>query len=73
MQQGQKIDHLYEQRFDVELNIGELVVIGPQGDANDSIGARFFRTGEPPAESERVLVIRVTDIRQVEPVRSQDW
>jgi hypothetical protein len=73
LQQGQKVDHLYEQRFDVELNIGELLVVGPLGDEDDSIGARYFRSGEPPAECERVLVIRVADIQKIEPVRSQDW
>jgi hypothetical protein len=73
LHQDQKIDHLYEQRFDVELNIGELVVVGPLGDEMDSIGGRFFRTGKPPAETERVLVVRVADIQKVEPVRSNDW
>jgi hypothetical protein len=73
LKQGQKIDQLYEQRFDVELNLGEMVVVGPLGEESDSIGARFFRTGEPPAASERVLVIRVADVQQIEPVRSNDW
>jgi len=73
LQQGQTIDHLFDQRFDVELNIGELVVVGPLGDEHDSIGGSFFRSGEPPAASERVLVIRVADVQQIKPVRSQDW
>jgi hypothetical protein len=73
LHQGQKIDQLYEQRFDVELSLGELVVLGPLGDEPDTIGARFFRTGEPPAASERVLVIRVADVQQIDPIRSNDW
>lgn len=73
LEQGQKIDPLYEQKFEVELNIGELVVVGPQGAANDTVGGCFFRTGQPPANSERILVIRIADIHQIEPVRSSDW
>ena len=60
-------------RFDVELNIGELMVVGPLGEEKDSIGGRYFRSGEPPVESERVLVIRVADIEKIEPVRSKDF
>jgi hypothetical protein len=71
-QQGQKVDRLYEQCFDVELNIGELLVVGAARDAEeDLIGARFFRSGTPPSASERVMVIRVADIQQIEPVRSE--
>jgi hypothetical protein len=73
LQQGQKVDHLYDQQFDVELNIGELVVVGPLGEEKDSIGGRYFRSGEPPVESERVLVIRVADIEKIEPVRSKNF
>lgn len=73
LEQGQKIDSLYEQKFDVELNVGELVVVGPHGPANDTIGGRFFRSGQPPAASERILVIRIADIQQIEPVRSNNW
>ena len=74
LQQGQAVDHLWEQRFDVEMNIGELVVIGAAPDAEeDLVGSKFFRTGAPPSASECVLVIRVTDVQQIEPVRSNRW
>jgi hypothetical protein len=73
LQQGQKIDHLYEQQFDVELGIGELVVVGLKGDEEDSVGGRFFRSGEAPTAKQRVLVIRVADIQKIEPVRSKDF
>lgn len=73
LQQGQKIDRLYEQSFDVELNLGELVVVGAHEGDTDMLGARFFRSGAPPAASERVLVIRVADVQQIEPVRSNEY
>lgn len=73
LRQGQKIDALYEQRFDVELNLSEMVVIGAAGKAPDAIGARFFRSGEPPTATERIMVVRVADLQQIEPVRARDW
>lgn len=74
LQQGQTIDHLWEQKFDVEINMGEMVVIGAAPDIDeDLVGARFFRTGAPPSASECVLVIRVADVQQIEPVRTDHW
>lgn len=74
LQQGQAIDHLWEQCFDLEMNVGEMVVIGAAPDAEDDLlGARFFRYGAPPSASESVLVIRVADVQQIEAVRSKDW
>ncbi len=71
-QESQQIDPLYEQRFSTELNVGELLVIGSLGDAPESVGQRFFRSGgEMPTE--RVIVIRVAGMQRVEPVRSNDW
>jgi hypothetical protein len=71
LQEGQKIDRFFEQRFEVELHVGELVVIGAGDAPEDSIGARFFRTGTPPSATERVLVVRVDDLQQIEPVRAE--
>ncbi|MFO1095111.1 MAG: hypothetical protein U0992_17665 [Planctomycetaceae bacterium] len=73
LQKGQRIDHLLEQNFEVELNLGELLVIGALGREEDTIGGRFFRSGSPPAAKERVLVIRVADVQQVDAVRTNDF
>lgn len=71
LQKGQAIDRLLETWFDVELHVGELVVIGASGAESDSVGATFFRSGEPPEETERILVLRVEDMQKIESVRAE--
>ena len=71
LQGGQTIDRLLEAWFDVELHVGELVVIGATGAGEDSVAARFFRSGNPPEAIERILVLRVDDVKEIKPVRSE--
>ena len=73
MQQSQQIEPLYDQRFSLELNLGEHVVIGAVGDAFDSVGQHFFRGGEAEAGQERLIVLRVQGMEQVNPVPIRDW
>ena len=69
-QHAASIDPFHEQRFDVELNQGEVIVIGAGGSAADTIGAQFFRGTRDATPVERLLIVRVSTIKQVAPVRS---
>lgn len=71
LQEGQAIDRLLEAWFDVELHVGELVVIGGTGAGEDSVAARFFRSGDLPEATERILVLRVDEVSEIQPVRSE--
>ncbi len=65
----QEEDTFYSQRFQVDLNQGEYLVLGADGDAPDSLGACFFRDQQDDMEWERLLVIHVVSVEQVEAVR----
>ncbi len=65
---GQEVDSLYGQRLTVELNQGELLVLGGLSDAVDSVGGRLFRTGENGEPVEKLLVLRLASMHQVQPV-----
>ena len=73
MQQSQQVEPLYDQRFSLELNVGEHVVIGAVRDSFESVGQHFFRGGETEAGQERLIVLRVQGMEQINPVPSRDW
>lgn len=68
LQQSQQIEPLYEQRFSLELNLGEHVVIGAVGDAPDSVGQHFFRGGTADPKQERLIVLRLQGMERIRPV-----
>jgi hypothetical protein len=70
LRESQEVDPLYEHRFSVEVNVGEIVVIGGVGDEADSLGQHFFRNGETPPRTERVLILRVAAMNKVAPTSS---
>ena len=65
----QEVDTLFSQRFQVELNQGEYLVLGYTGAASDSVGECFFTSSEDEMLTENLLVIRIADIQRVEAVR----
>lgn len=68
-QESQQVDPLYEQRFAVEANEGEMVVIGATGDDPYSVGRWFLRGGETRPTTERIVIVRVRGMRKIDPVR----
>lgn len=70
-QESQDIEALYDLKFAVELNVGELAVIGLNENAPSSLGHSFFR-GTEKGPLERVLMIRLADLYQVRGVRQFD-
>lgn len=71
MMQSQEIAALYDLKFAVELNLGELAVIGLNDGAPSSLGHNFFR-GTEQGRLERVLMIRLADLYEVQGVRQFD-
>ncbi len=69
-QHAPSIDPFFEQGFDVELNQGEIIVIGAGNSSADSLGARFFRGLRDSTPVERLLIVRVSAIKEIAPVRS---
>lgn len=72
-QKSQSVDRFLEHHFDVELNQGEVIVLGATGDAANSLGGRFFRGLRDATPVERLLIVRVSTIKEIAPVRSNQW
>ncbi|MCA8999460.1 MAG: hypothetical protein KDA80_20865 [Planctomycetaceae bacterium] len=70
-QQGQKSLVFYEDRLSAELNLGEIVILGLSPEAPDALAKHFFRS-DVSRGIERLILIRVADMREVAPVRSTD-
>jgi hypothetical protein len=70
-QDSQQIDPLYEQRFAVEANEGEMIVIGATGNEPHSVGRWFLRGGAARPTTERIVIVRVRGMRKIEPVRRE--
>lgn len=64
---GQNVEALYGERFQVGLNVGESLVLGPVGEQPDSLGDRLFRTDERGVRLEKLIVIRVRSTDQLRP------
>lgn len=59
---------LYEDRLSAELNLGEILVIGMHDHADGKIAGQFFQ-GESSQGLRRLMLIRVADMRTIEPQR----
>ena len=64
----QDIEPLYDQQFSMSLNLGEMAVITAETMAKDSTGAAFFRSLDDTGRLQRLLVVRVADMRRMTPV-----
>ncbi|MBI1313291.1 hypothetical protein GC176_18525 [bacterium] len=73
-QRTQNIEPLYELQFELSLNLGEMGVVTALNDVErssaelDSVGHAFFHSVEPTGKLQRLLIIRVADMRRMTPV-----
>jgi hypothetical protein len=65
---SQQVDPRFDQRFQVDLNLGEMIVLGAGGGKKRSLGHHFFRGGESDGHHERLLIIRLADMQRVDPL-----
>lgn len=71
LQQGKKHAPLYDQKFTVRLNKGEMAVVTAAPANPGSLGHTFFRGPQADSHVQRLLVIRLADIQQVKPVYAE--
>ncbi len=64
----QIVEPLYEQQFAMSLNIGEMAVITTEGTTVDATGAAFFRNVDRNRLLQRLLVVRLANMRRMTPV-----
>lgn len=63
---SQLVDPQFGQRFEVELGLGEMVILGADGDDPLSLGHHFFRGGATDSRLQRLLIIRLADMQRID-------
>jgi len=58
----QDVETLFDHRFSVTLNLGEMVVIGAQTDAPTSLGKHFFIGSDESNRMQRLIVVRLVEL-----------
>ena len=59
---------LFEDRVSAELNVGEILVIGMTDDGDGKLASHFFQSDKPNG-LQRLMMIRIADMRSIEPHR----
>jgi hypothetical protein len=65
---GQLVEPLFDQKFSLSLNVGEMAIITAEGTDNESAGHSFFRSVHESGGLQRLLVVRVANMRKMVPV-----
>lgn len=65
---GQLVEPLFDQKFSLSLNVGEMAVITAEGDDKETAGHSFFRSVHESGGLQRLLVVRVANMRKMVPV-----
>ncbi len=64
----QNIEPLYDQQFSLSLNLGEMAVITAESSGAETTGSAFFRSLDETGRLQRMIVVRVADMRRLTPV-----
>lgn len=65
---GQLVEPLFDQKFSLSLNVGEMAIITAEGNDKESAGHSFFRGIHESGGLQRLLVVRVANMRKMVPV-----
>jgi len=63
----QNIEPLYDQQFSLSLNLGEMVLITAESSNAETTGSAFFRSLDETGRLQRMIVVRVADMRRLTP------
>lgn len=69
--EGQQVMPFYQHRLSAELNTGEVIVLGLDPTHPDGLASCFFRS-DIASGIERLILIRVGEMRKVDPVRVEN-
>ncbi|MEZ6047304.1 MAG: hypothetical protein R3C11_17330 [Planctomycetaceae bacterium] len=61
---SQQILPIFSQRFEVEMNVGEMLLITSEGDDTHSLGHHFFRSHQEAGDMQRLILIRLANINK---------
>ena len=66
---AQEVLPLYDARFSAHLSVGEMLVLSADRDRSESLGQQLFQFEDTTGKKQRVVVIRVAEMREITPVR----
>lgn len=62
---GQLVEPLFDQKFSLSLNVGEMAIITADGANRETAGNSFFRSVHESGGMQRLLVVRVANMRKM--------
>lgn len=62
-----EIEPLYDQQFEMNLNVGELAVLTAGETDSQTVGDAFFRSLDKSGKLQRMLVVRINDMQKLTP------
>ncbi len=65
----QEVLPLFAQRFTANLNVGEMLIITADRDRPGTLGQALFQFEDATGPKQRVIVLRLADLREIAPVR----
>ena len=68
---AQEVQMFHDLKFSVPMNIGEMVILSSDVKADQSVGDRFFVNRDEQRPQRRLVVIRLTDMKKIEPLYSE--
>jgi hypothetical protein len=67
----QEVESLYPQQFSITLNLGEMAVLGCGTGDPDSLGQHFFHGVRGKEKIQRVIIVRLADMKRVQPLYAE--
>ncbi len=64
----QEIISLRDLKFSVSLNVGEMLIVSSESSELDKIASRFFVSQNGQRSQQRMVVIRLTDMKKIKPL-----
>lgn len=61
---SQEIVPIFSQKFELNMNLGDMVILTNEGNDTKSLGHHFFRNDEAAGPMQRLVIIRLADIRK---------
>lgn len=67
----QKLMPFFDQRFSILLNVGEMAILSADSKSENSLGRQFFVEEQHGVPMQRLLVVRLANMKRIEPVYAE--
>lgn len=67
---AQEVIPCFAQSFAANLNVGEMLIVTADRDRPESLGQNLFQFEDSTGVKQRIVIVRVSDLREISPTRS---